>query len=201
MRKILFWIFRNQKTIIVITSLVLVFSAIGVYKIKVNNVLLEDLSDGVKIKQDFLFFDKHYSGVRPLELAIEIKNKNKTVWDYDVMKQLNEVDNFLKKEYHAGFMYSPAMLCKNINKALNDETSGEGKFPTLEEYEDVKKQLINNKKNKDLKRIITIDGKFARVSGKMTDVGSMIVNEQNKKFQDHYHSKFLQGQMQGLDTL
>ena len=81
-----------------------------------KNILLEDLSDGVKIKQDFMFFDKHYSGVRPLELAVEIKNKNKTVWDYDVMKQLNEVDNYLKKEYHAGFMYSPAMLTKNINK-------------------------------------------------------------------------------------
>jgi len=205
MRKILFWIFRNQKTIIVITSLVLVFSAIGVYKIKVNNVLLEDLSDGVKIKQDFLFFDKHYSGVRPLELAIEIKNKNKTVWDYEVMKQLNEVDNFLKKEYHAGFMYSPAMLCKNINKALNDETSGEGKFPTLDEYEDVKKQLINNKKNKDLKRIITIDGKFARVSGKMSDVGSMIVNEQNKNFQkfinEHINSNDIEIKITGAAHL
>lgn len=183
MRKILFWIFRNQKTIIVITSLVLVFSAIGVYKIKVNNVLLEDLSDGVKIKQDFMFFDKHYSGVRPLELAIEIKNKNKTVWDYDVMQQLNEVDIYLKKEYHAGFMYSPAMLARNINKALN-ETSGEGKFPTAEEYEEVKKQLISNKKNKDLKRIITIDGKYARVSGKISDIGSYIVNEQNIHFNE-----------------
>ena len=81
-------------------------------------------------------------------------------------------------------MYSPAMLTKNITKALNDETAGEGKFPTAEEYEDVKKQLINNKKNKDIKRIITIDGKFARISGKITDVGSMIVKEQNKHFED-----------------
>lgn len=184
MRKILFWIFRNQKTIIITTSLLIIISIVGVYKIKVNNVLLEDLSDGVKIKQDFMFFDKHYSGVRPLELAIEIKNKNKTVWDYDVIKQLNEVDNFLKKEYHAGFMYSPAMLAKNINKSLNDEVSGEGKFPTEEEYEEVKKQLINNKKNKDIKRIITTNGKFARISGKMSDVGSLVVNDQNKRFKE-----------------
>jgi hypothetical protein len=184
MRKILFWIFRNQKTIIVTTSVLVIFSVIGVYKIKVNNVLLEDLSDGVKIKQDFKFFDKHYSGVRPLELAIEIKNKNKTIWDYDVMKQLNSVDEFLKKEYHVGFMYSPAMLTKNINKALNDETSGEGKFPSQEEYEDVKKQLVDNKKNKDLKRIITTDGKYARISGKMNDIGSLVVNQQNVRFQE-----------------
>jgi predicted RND superfamily exporter protein len=184
MRKILFWIFRNQKTIIVTTSLLVVLSIIGVYNIKVNNILLEDLSDSVKIKQDFNFFDKHYSGVRPLELAIEIKNKNKTVWDYDIMKQLNDVDEFLKKEYHAGFMYSPAMLSKTINKGLKDETSGEGKFPNQEEYEDVKKLLIENKKNKDIKRIITIDGRYARINGKINDIGSIVVNEQNKRFQE-----------------
>ena len=79
-------------------------------------------------------------------------------------------------------MYSPAMLTKNINKALNDQTSGEGKFPNQEDYEAVKKQLIENKKNKDIKRIITIDGRYARINGKINDVGSIVVNEQNKRF-------------------
>lgn len=179
MRKTLFWIFRHQKTIIVTTCILLVLSVIGIYNIKVNNLLLEDLSDGVKIKQDFNFFDKHYSGVRPLELTVEIKN-NKTVWDYEVMKQLNSVDEYLKKEYHAGFMYSPAMLARTINKALNDETSGPGTFPNAEDYEDVKKQLIDNKKNKDIKRIITVDGHFARINGKINDVGSITVNKLNE---------------------
>ncbi|MBC7696352.1 MAG: MMPL family transporter [Burkholderiales bacterium] len=183
MRKILFWIFRNQKTIIVTTCLLLVISIIGVYKIRVNNILLEDLSDSVKIKQDFIFFDKHYSGVRPLELAIEIKG-GKTVWDYEVMRQLNEVDEFLTKEYKAGFMYSPAMVTKNIFKALNDETSGNGKFPAKEDYEDVRKQLVSNKNNKDIKRIITVDGKFARINGKISDIGSLRVNELNKRLQE-----------------
>jgi len=183
MRKILFWIFRNQKTIIITTCVIVALSIVGVYKIRVNNILLEDLSDSVKIKQDFIFFDEHYSGVRPLELAVEIKG-NKTVWDYEVMQQLNELDEFLKKEYKAGFMYSPAMLTKNIFKALNDETSGAGKFPGKEDYEDVRKQLISNKKNKDIKRIITPDGKFARINGKISDIGSLKVNELNTHLQE-----------------
>ena len=153
MRSILFWIFRNQKTIVITSCLLVALSIFGAYQIKVNNILLEDLSDNVKIKQDFKFFDKHYSGARPLEFAVQIKNKNKTVWDYDIMKQLNSVDEFIKKEYHAGFMYSPAMLAKNINKALIDQTSGESSFPNQEDYEAVKKQLIENKKNKDIKTI------------------------------------------------
>lgn len=187
MRNILFWIFRNQKTIIVTTCVLVALSIIGVYKIKVNNILLEDLSDSVKIKQDFIFFDKHYSGVRPLELAVEIKN-NKTVWDYEIMQQLNSVDEFLKKEYHAGFIYSPAMLTRNIYKALNDEPLGEIKFPNKEEFEAVKKQLIGNKKNKGIKRIITPDGKFARINGKISDIGSMKVNELNLRLNEFIKS-------------
>ncbi len=179
MRRLLFWIFRHQKTIVVASSLLIVLSIIGVYKIRVNNLLLEDLSDGVKIKQDFQFFDKHYSGVRPLELAITITNANKTIWDYDVMQQLNGLDEFLKKEYQAGFMYSPAMLTKTLHKALTNQTMGEGSFPTLDEYSSVKEQLITHKKNKDIKRIISLDGKHARISGKINDMGSMAVHEHN----------------------
>ncbi|MES2134396.1 MAG: MMPL family transporter [Bacteroidota bacterium] len=195
MRKILFWIFRSQKTIIVISIVIVILSIIGVYKIKVNNILLEDLSDKVRIKQDFMFFDKHYSGVRPLELAIEIKN-GKTVWDYDVMRQLNEVDSFLKKEYHAGFMYSPAMLAKTIHKAMNDLPPGTTAFPGKEDYEEVKKQLISNKKNKDIKRIITPDGKYARINGKISDVGSIVVNEQNIRFNEFIKTHVNQNDIQ-----
>ena len=188
MRNVLFWIFRNQKTIIVTTCLLVVLSIIGVYKIKVNNILLEDLSDRVKIKQDFMFFDKHYSGVRPLELAVEIKNKNKTVLDYEIMQQLNSVDEFIKKEYKAGFIYSPAMICNGINKSLNDEGDDALSFPNKEDYADIKKQIYDNKKNKDIKRVISIDGKHARISAKINDVGSIVVNEHNKKFQEFIKS-------------
>jgi predicted RND superfamily exporter protein len=76
------------------------------------------------------------------------------------------------------------MLAKNINKALIDQTSGESSFPNQEDYEAVKKQLIENKKNKDIKRIITIDGRYARINGKINDVGSIVVNEQNKRFEE-----------------
>ena len=183
MRTVLFWIFRHQKTIVVISSVLIGLSIIGTYKIKVNNILLEDLSDKVKIKQDFVFFDKHYSGVRPLELAIEIKNKDKTVWDYDIMQQLNSLDEFLKKEYKTGFMFSPAMLTQTINKTLNGEDSGPGHFPNEEEYANIKQQLISNKKNKDIKKVITSDGHYARINGKIPDVGSIVINERNKKLE------------------
>lgn len=183
MRNVLFWIFRSQKKIIIISSALIALAIFGITKIKLNNELLEDLSDKIKIKQDFIFFDEHYSGVRPLELAIEIKNKNKTVWDYDIMKQLNSLDAFLKKEFKVGFMYSPASLSRTVYKALNNDTYSNENFPAAEDYIPIKKQLIDNKKNKDIKRIITPDGRYARVSGKICNIGSFEIAQHNHSLQ------------------
>ena len=179
MRKGLFWIFRNQKTILVITVLLLVFSIVGIFKIKVNNILLEDLSDKVKIKQDFNFFDKEYSGVRPLELSIKVIASDKNIWDLEILEQVNAIDEFIKKEYRAGFIYSPAILLKSINRSMNDNVL-DNKLPDKEDYDLIVKELKSNKKNKDLKRILSSDLKQARITAKIQDIGSMAVNAHNK---------------------
>jgi predicted RND superfamily exporter protein len=178
MRKGLMWIFRNQKTIAVITVVLIVLSVFGATKIKVNNLLLDDLSNRVKIKQDFNFFDKEYSGVRPLELQIKITAKDKTIWDYSIIKQLNSLDEFIKKEYTAGFLYSPPQLIKSVYKAIDD--NAKNVLPTEEDFNEIVKELKANKKNKDIKRIISTDLKSARISAKIQDKGSMLVKEHNE---------------------
>ncbi|MBL7911148.1 MAG: RND family transporter [Bacteroidia bacterium] len=177
MRTGLFWIFRHQKTILVITSVILILSVIGITKIRVNNILLEDLSDKVKIKQDFMFFDKNYSGVRPFEILITVKDKNRSVWDYEVITELNKVDEFIRKEYDAGFLLSPSSLVKSIYQNSNNDYSL--KFPSGEDYEPISQQLKNNKKNRDVKRLITTDGLKTRISAKIRDMGSLQATQHN----------------------
>jgi len=178
LRKGLFWIFRNQKTILIITAVVFVFSVIGINKIKVNNILLEDLSDKVKLKQDFNFFDKNYSGVRPFELSITLKDKSRSVWDYEVMQKINELDEFIKKEYKAGFILSPASMVKGIY-ASSVEGAKRG-FPDKEDYEPIASYFKKNKKNKDIKRIVNPDGLHTRISAKISDLGSLKIGEHDK---------------------
>jgi predicted RND superfamily exporter protein len=195
MRKGLFWIFRNQKTIIVITIVMIALSIVGIYKIRVNNILLEDLNDTVKIKQDFNFFDKNYSGVRPLELLVKIKEP-KNVWDYTVVKQLNAIDSFIKKEYKAGFLYSPAALVKSVNKALNDDAN----LPGEEDFNAIAKELKANKKNKDIKRIVSPDLKQARITAKIQDVGSLVINEHNQNFRKFLKENINQNEIEVVIT-
>lgn len=185
MRTLFFWIFRNQRGILIATAIVLVASFWGITKIKVNNILLEDLSDKVRIKQDFNYFDEHYSGVRPFEILIELKNTDKKIWDYEVIKEIDKLDVFLADNYKMGFMLTPSGIAKNINKSLNSNDPAFYKLPdNKEDYEEVEKYIRQNKKNKDLKRIVAADGKSCRITGKIQDMGSLKINVLNEKLKN-----------------
>ena len=177
MRNMLFWIFRHQKTILIISSILLILSAFGIARIKVNNILLEDLSEKVKIKQDFNFFDEHYSGVRPFELKVTCKQGQ--VWDYDNLSTLHRIDEFIQKEYRAGFILSPSGMVKSIYQNSTGDYSTA--FPEKDDAEPIVHLLQKNRKNKELKRIVTPDGKSARLSAKVRDMGSAAIKEKNEK--------------------
>ncbi|MDI9341921.1 MAG: MMPL family transporter [Sediminibacterium sp.] len=178
MRSGLFWIFRNQKFILGLTSVVVILSAIGIYKIRVNNILLEDLSDKVKIKQDFNFFDKHYSGVRPLELAIFSKDGKTPLWNYELMRQIYRVDTFVRKEYGACFSVSPALLVKTIYHNSYDVPDKKA-FPDKEEYNEIVKLLQANRNNRDIQVLMTKDALKSRSSTKIRDMGSLEASKHN----------------------
>ena len=182
MRNSLFWIFRNQKKIIAISVLICIFSVAGILKIQINHVLLEDLSDDVPVKKDFYFFDENYSGVRPFELWIKMKSEEKKIWDYESITELNKLDTYLKNEYKVGFLLSPVQLFKSMNKSLYDGNIKQYRLPEKEDFETIQKYLRDNRNNKDIKRIISPDGKSCRITGKLPDIGSHAVEKKNEKF-------------------
>lgn len=174
MRGGLFWIFRNQKLILLITGGLLALSILGITKVRVNNILLEDLSERVKIKQDFNFFDEHYSGVRPFELVVTLKNKNKFIWDYDVVCEINKVEEFIKKEFDAGFMLSVPQLIKSLNKSSGADTFA---IPNENDYVALKQAIVDNRKNKEIQKVVTSDGMQTKIGAKIKDIGSLKIKE------------------------
>ena len=57
---------------------------------------MDDLKASDPIKADFFYFDQHYGGYRPFELAINVADTNNTVWSLDVLKELEEVETYLE---------------------------------------------------------------------------------------------------------
>jgi predicted RND superfamily exporter protein len=68
---------HNKRKAIYITTLVLiVISAVGIYRININGYVVDDLPKHNNTLTDLRFFESNFNGVLPLEVSIDTKHKN-----------------------------------------------------------------------------------------------------------------------------
>jgi len=180
--KLLSWVLKNGKLIGIGTIVLVTLSFVAIGKININNYMIEGLTTKDEMRQDFIFFEKHFAGARPFELIATPSDTSSTMLGIKEIKAMNKLETYLKDNYKVGFILSPISILKEINKANNN---GNPTYYTLpadsESIADLTDQLAQFRKRKELKNLLTTDGKQARISGKMHDIGSKIIREQNKK--------------------
>lgn len=183
------WTLRNSKKIIVSYVLLLLVSFVGIGFLKIDYKLLEDLSEKNPLQQDFRFFEKAYSGIRPFEMAVSLKDTSLSFFDYEVIKTLEQIENHLYTAYEVSFLVSPVAVVKSLNKALNNGNSSYYKIPENEKaYKKITKALQNHRLKKELKTLVSEEKNIARFTGKMDDVGSYKVAKLNQNFDIFFQS-------------
>jgi len=74
--RIEFWVFDHKKTIYIVTAVVMVFSVAGLFRLKAEGFILDDLPKSDVLYKDLKFFETHFKGVMPLEILVDTKKKN-----------------------------------------------------------------------------------------------------------------------------
>ncbi|GAB4135943.1 MAG: MMPL family transporter [Bacteroidia bacterium] len=185
---LLLWIFRNAKAIMVFAVLLIFICIWGISKIELNNYLIEGLTTRDELRQDFNYFEKHFSGVRPFEMLIEPADSNSTVLGTQELRAMDKLDAFLKKDFGAGFIMSPLTAVKALNKARHNGDPAFYKLPENdEELSELTDLLQQFRKRKELKTLMVKDGSQARITGKMHDIGSKKFRERTAQLE-----KFIQ---------
>ena len=69
------WVFVYKKQVLFITLLVVVFSILGVLRLKNVAYIVDDLPKKDKIYTDLKYFEKNFKGVMPLEIMIDTKKR------------------------------------------------------------------------------------------------------------------------------
>lgn len=190
LHRTLAWIFKFKKRVFVGGLIVLGLGFYGISLLIVDNVMLEDLRDDHFLKQEFRYMEKHYSGVRPFEMAVLPKN-GVDIYDRDFLIALDSVDQFLENNYGVGNLMSLARIVKNINKGLNGGQADFYVIPEQYEIEQIKKIL----KRKDVKELaelfVNVDSKTLRVSGKVGDLGRIHFETLNKDLDEYIQKHHL----------
>jgi predicted RND superfamily exporter protein len=178
-------IFKYKRHTIVITSLLLILSGIGIYKLETNNYLLDDLSEKSSLKKDMRFFESQFAGIRPFEMGFSIKDTSLTIFNIDVAKEIDTVQFYLENVYGAKMSYSSMTIAKEINRSINGGNQEFYRVPkTVKEMKNVKKYFTTSIGDDVISTLLTKDFKNGRITGKIHDLGQRKVSKLNNSLQD-----------------
>ncbi|MCC7502900.1 MAG: MMPL family transporter, partial [Flavobacteriales bacterium] len=200
------WTIRNRVRILIGFGLIMVVSTVGLSHIKVNNYLLEDWPEDDPQKQDFFYFERTFGGVRPFELELTVMDSDRTVWDLDVLKQIEAVQTFVHDEQGVRSILSPVTVMRSLNKAANGGGADMLRLPM--EAEDARKlarqaEAFGGKEQ--LRMLVSEDGRTARLSGRKVDEGGFVHKGKNTELDrfiaEHTDPKLVQFRQTGMAYL
>ena len=69
------WVFHHKKVVYGLTVAVVAVSIMGMFRLKTEGYIVDDLPKTDKIYKDLKFFEKNFNGVMPLEILIDSKKR------------------------------------------------------------------------------------------------------------------------------
>ena len=179
------WVINHKKLILFLFGGLIVAMLIGTARIKENTYLLEDLSKKSQMKKDFMYFEHDFQGTRPFEMAVWVKDTSKTIFDRDILEQMDKMETYLKNEYGLGFTLSPLALVKSSNRSLAGGDPESYILPeSNEKLNRITRELRAIKNNPLIKTVITEDLKMGRVRSIIPDIGSRKAHILDKQFSE-----------------
>lgn len=161
---------RRSRAIIAVGTVLLGICLWGVTKIHTNYRILNNMPRGQQITADFKYFEREFSGFRPLEIAVFAQNGRRAD-DFAVLKEMEKVEDELRK-------FPPVRTSSSINDLYRSLYSMEKgnrmeyyRLPdSLAEFQKIAK-LAKMAPPGTADVLLSRDGTKARISSRIQDVG------------------------------
>ncbi|WP_288372750.1 MMPL family transporter [uncultured Algoriphagus sp.] len=140
-------------------------------RIPINGYLLDNLPFDHPIREDFGYFDSEFGGSNPFELSLELGEEANTFWDYEVLQQVQKLEEELNEVFGENKFISPITLTKTLNQAQNQGDVDAFRFPSRGQF--IRMQRILRQGSGGLEAgLIDSTGRISRISGRLPDFGS-----------------------------
>ena len=186
------WSLHHQRFIYGATAVILAVSIAGIFRLKSEGFIVDDLPKTDKIYVDLKFFEKHFKGVMPLEIIVDTKRKNGLrINPLQIFAKIDSLSSFIQAQPEMAKPLSIVEGMKFARQAYYDGDSTNYGLPNtfdisfLAQYLGTKGEDSTTGKQSNFSRIIRsfMDStrQQARISINMADVGS-------KRLQDVIHT-------------
>ncbi len=192
------WSLHKQKLIYTVTAAIVVVAILGIFRLKAEGFIVDDLPKTDKIYTDLKFFEKNFKGVMPLEIVVDTKRKNGL--------RVNTLQTFEKIDSLSAFIASmPAFArplsivegMKFVRQAYYEGDSASYSIPNsfdiafLAPYLNMRGNGSgNNSFNKIVASFMDSTRQRARISVNAADVGSVILPELIEKIRERSETLF-----------
>ena len=145
---------------------------------------MDELSETEPMKQDFNFLDANYGGVRPLEIAVTLKDTNHTFWERDLLLEVEKVEDYMENVYGATVKTSLVKAIKVMNRSSHGGNVERYKIPKKKrDIKRMRRPLRMADKGNFYRLVVDSTERVMRINGAMPDWGSAVVMEKNEHFQ------------------
>lgn len=180
------WSLNHRKAIYAVTGLVLAVSVVGIFKLKSEGFIVDDLPKTDKIYTDLKFFEQHFKGVMPLEIIVDTKRRNGLRSNpLRTFEKIDSLSSFIGSQKEMNRPLSIVEGMKFARQAYYDGDSSNYGLPNsfdiafLARYLNTRTDpdVPQNNFTKLVRSFMDTSRQRARVSTNMADVGSRRLHE------------------------
>src|SRR5258708_7218113 len=184
LKKLEIWALHHQKFIYTITFVVLLVSVAGIFRLKSEGFIVDDLPKKDPIYTDLKFFEKNFKGIMPLEIVIDTKRKNGI--RINMLSTLDSIDQLSQYIASRPDMARPLSLVEGLKFIRQSYYGGDSASYGVPNSLDLAflssyvrpeagaaKPAGNSPLNRLLKSFIDSNQQQLRISVNMADVGSL----------------------------
>ncbi|MFH2045664.1 MAG: MMPL family transporter [Pseudomonadota bacterium] len=158
--RILDWVtaynLKNQRIILIISVIILIFSFIGISKLKVAYNFIEEFKENTEVRQTLTYADKVMGGFLNIVYIFDTK-KPDGIKDSDVLKRLEELQMFAEKNPLVQKTYSIVDILKDINQSFHGGDPAYYKLPESRELTAQYLLMYEMSGGKELEDYVTSD--------------------------------------------
>jgi predicted RND superfamily exporter protein len=169
------WFYRTTKShprrILGVFGLITLLCLWGTSKVSTNYRIEETMPRGQQVTEDFVFFEKAFSGFRPFEVAVMAQDTY-TLDDYAVLEQMDRLEGHLRSYDALRSITSATLWYKSLNRAYAGDRAEAYRFPkdtsTFEAY----RKMVDKFKILQTDVLVSRDRKQGRISARVLDIGA-----------------------------
>ena len=165
---------HNRMYVYVMTAMLVVFSVVGMLKLKSYSFIVDDIPEESQMKKDLKFFEANFSGVMPLEIVVDLKTKRKRpLLDIKNIQLIDDFEQSLDSITVTSQPLSLVSFIKAAKQAYYNNNPDRYSLPSKSEAGFILRYMKGQKDNSGLFKSF-VDTTFSkmRISMQMADIGS-----------------------------